>query len=61
VTIQGTEAVLPSDTLDLFPGKIRLIIHPPIAISGFSDDNIRTLMDRTRRAIDSGFSMNEDA
>ena len=61
VTIQGTEAVLPSDTLDLFPGKIRLIIHPPIAISGFSDDNIQTLMDRTRRAIDSGFSINEDA
>ena len=61
VTIQGTEAVLPSDTLDLFPGKIRLIIHPPIGISGYNDNNIHMLVERARSAIDSGFSLNGDA
>jgi 1-acyl-sn-glycerol-3-phosphate acyltransferase len=34
VTIIGSHAVLPAKTLRLFPGHIRLVLHPPIDTVG---------------------------
>jgi 1-acyl-sn-glycerol-3-phosphate acyltransferase len=51
VTITGTRKVLPSDTLDLFPGSVRMIIHPPVAVEGFTHQNLAPLMERTRAII----------
>jgi 1-acyl-sn-glycerol-3-phosphate acyltransferase len=55
VTITGTDAVLPSDTLDLFPGRIQLLIHPPIDTYSFTEETVKVLMDKTYDAIAAGY------
>jgi 1-acyl-sn-glycerol-3-phosphate acyltransferase len=52
ITIQGTRDILPSDTLDLYPGRATMIIHPPIPIDGHSHDSLDDLMARTRAVIE---------
>lgn len=54
VTIAGTREIQPPNTMDVFPGRARLIIHQPIAIAGYDRSNMRQLIDRTRSAIASG-------
>jgi len=58
VTLAGTGDVLPSKTLRLFPGRIRVIIHPAIEAAKEGPDNLRDLMNRARDTIASG--LNED-
>lgn len=53
VTINGTGRILPSGTADLFPGRATMIIHPPIDIKGFTDENLHELMDFTSKVISS--------
>jgi 1-acyl-sn-glycerol-3-phosphate acyltransferase len=53
VTVTGTGKILPPNTVDLFPGKAKIIIHRPLNIDGYNDDNIHALMDRTHAAIKS--------
>ena len=48
VTLIGTMDILPSNTLDLFPGKAKMIIHEPIDISPYNEDNMQELMDKVR-------------
>ncbi len=55
VTIVGTRYILPTKTLDLFPGKAKLIIHKPVDIAGYSNDNIEDLVEKTKEIIVSGF------
>jgi len=50
VTISGTEKVLPAGTFNLFPGRARLAIHPPIEVTPY-DDDIDRLMKDTRDVI----------
>jgi 1-acyl-sn-glycerol-3-phosphate acyltransferase len=52
ITIQGTRDILPSDTMDLYPGRATMIIHPPIAIDEYSHDTLEDLMARTRTVIE---------
>ncbi|MCB2170629.1 MAG: 1-acyl-sn-glycerol-3-phosphate acyltransferase [Deltaproteobacteria bacterium] len=52
ITIQGTRDILPSDTLDLYPGRATMIIHPPIPIDDYSHDALDDLMARTRAVIE---------
>ena len=54
ITIVGTRDILPTDTVDLFPGRARMIIHKPIDITGYTDDNLDELVDRARGVIESG-------
>jgi 1-acyl-sn-glycerol-3-phosphate acyltransferase len=51
VTLLGTGDVLPSKTLRLFPGRAKVIIHPPIEPTGDGPDHLRDLMNRTRDTI----------
>ena len=51
VTINGTDMVFPTDTWNLFPGKIEVIIHPPIDIRKFDKDNIQPLITATQEVI----------
>ncbi len=53
VTVLGTAKILPSNTTDLFPGKAKIVIHKPIDIAGYNDDNIQGLMDQAHAAIKS--------
>ncbi len=48
VTIVGTREVLPSDSLDLLPGKVRLIIDEPILVDGLDGKDIPRLMEQVR-------------
>ena len=50
VTVVGTREILPAKTLRLFPGRVRLVIHPPIETAGL---DIRVLSERARTAIES--------
>lgn len=52
VTIIGTRDIQKPKSLAIFPGSIRMVIHPAIEVTG-ADDNetIRGLMDQTRAAI----------
>jgi 1-acyl-sn-glycerol-3-phosphate acyltransferase len=58
ITIIGTNAILPSRTIKLFPGRARMIVHPPIDISGYDEKNIRDLMQKTHEVILSGLPEN---
>jgi 1-acyl-sn-glycerol-3-phosphate acyltransferase len=51
ITIIGTNKILPTGTLDLRPGKVKMIIHPPIGIQNHSEEHIRELMDTARKII----------
>lgn len=54
VTIAGTRKILPPRTLDLFPGRARMRIHPPIDVSAYDPSRIDRLIARTREVIQSG-------
>jgi 1-acyl-sn-glycerol-3-phosphate acyltransferase len=53
ITISGTRAILPSDTLDLFPGRATMTIHAPIAIEGYGREHIAALAEQVRQTIGS--------
>ena len=54
ITIVGTKNILPSDTIDLFPGRAHMIIHKPIDTARFDDGTLQELMDDTHARIESG-------
>jgi 1-acyl-sn-glycerol-3-phosphate acyltransferase len=51
VTISGTRAILPTKSIDLFPGRASMTIHPPLDISSYDTGSLRALMDKTRDVI----------
>lgn len=54
MTILGTEKIVPSQSITLFPGRAKIILHKPIETTSFNYNNMQQLMDETRRAIESG-------
>jgi len=54
VTIDGTRSVLPSNTTALFPGKSKMILHKPIDIQNYTEENIEDLMEEARKRIQQG-------
>lgn len=51
VTINGTGAILPKGSLDLMPGNVSMIIHKPIPVNSYREENIGQLLDRTKITI----------
>ncbi|MGO9213519.1 MAG: lysophospholipid acyltransferase family protein, partial [Syntrophales bacterium] len=51
ITINGTRNILPKGSLDLMPGGVTIIIHKPISVNGYNEENMNMLMDRTRMII----------
>ena len=51
ITIIGTKEILPPKTMNILPGRVRMIIHKPIDISGYCNDNLDELAGRTRDTI----------
>jgi 1-acyl-sn-glycerol-3-phosphate acyltransferase len=51
VTITGTRNILPPDSMDLFPGCARMIIHPAIETGNFSGDQLPELVAQVKTAI----------
>jgi 1-acyl-sn-glycerol-3-phosphate acyltransferase len=54
VTITGTRDIMPTGTLNIFPGKAKMVIHKSIEISGYNDKNLTILMEKARDVIISG-------
>lgn len=54
ITITGTRNVLPNKTIKLFPGKAKIIIHKPIDISKYNEENITELIELTKQNIQKG-------
>lgn len=54
VTLVGTRDVLPSHSLALFPGRARLVFHPPIDTAGCGSEHLGELMARARLEIERG-------
>jgi len=51
VTIKNSEQILPSDTLDLMPGTVDLIIHPPVHIPDCSKAELNEKIDRIHQTV----------
>jgi 1-acyl-sn-glycerol-3-phosphate acyltransferase len=52
VTLLGTRNIQKAKSLMIFPGRIKMVIHPAIDVSGEGDAaEIRELIDKTRTAI----------
>lgn len=54
VTIIGTKEILPANSIGLFPGNAKMVIHRPIDIAGYTEKNIEKLMDRAKQSIQQG-------
>ena len=54
VTIVGTRNILPARSMKLFPGYARLVIHDPIDIRGYTEENMDELVRTARYRIDQG-------
>ena len=53
VTLLGTRDILPANSLNAFPGRARMIIHPAIETDGLGQAQIGDLMGATKAAITS--------
>ena len=51
ITILGAGAVLPAKTTLLLPGRVRIVVHEPISVEGYSAQNIEQLMQLARTSI----------
>lgn len=52
ISIIGTKNILPTGTIDLRPGKARMIIHKPIDITLYGEERIKELMDEAKVIIE---------
>ncbi len=51
VTIKNSMDLLPSDSLDLTPGTVDVIVHRPIHVSPYHEKNIDQIIEKTRQII----------
>ncbi len=51
VTIKNSVKILPSDTLDLVPGTVDLVIHPPVYIPNCSKAELNEKVDQVRQTV----------
>jgi len=51
VSIIGTRDILPPDTADIFPGNVTMIIHKPVSVKGYSENNLQELSDKIKNII----------
>lgn len=54
ITITGTREILPPKTLDLFPGRAFMHIHPPVDASAYGEEETDRLIADVREIIASG-------
>jgi 1-acyl-sn-glycerol-3-phosphate acyltransferase len=54
VTVLHTDKILPSRTMDLFPGRAGMVVHEPIEVSGYGMERLEELMSTVRDVIQAG-------
>jgi 1-acyl-sn-glycerol-3-phosphate acyltransferase len=58
VSIIGTRKILPPDTLDLFPGRAVLKIHPPVEVQEYDEASMDRMISDVRQIIQRGLDDN---
>jgi 1-acyl-sn-glycerol-3-phosphate acyltransferase len=58
VTINGSRRTLPKKSLVFSPGPIEVIVGEPVETSGYSQETIQELIDKTREIIISNYKIN---
>ncbi len=56
VTIEGTDRIQTADSLWIRPGKVELIVHPPIPVDGYTVDTRDELVAKVREVISAPLS-----
>jgi len=51
VTLIGTGNILPADSFNILPGKVKMIIHPPIDIKEYKEEDVIKLMNDVKNVI----------
>lgn len=51
VTISGTRKILPPGTLDLFPGRARMVVHEPVRVGDQGQGSVRDLVEEVRTRV----------
>lgn len=51
VSIRGTFELMPRGTRSIRKGKVRIVFHVPVAVSGYTADTLSALIERVRAAI----------
>ena len=54
ITVRGSRAILPKGTARIKPGTIELVIHDPVPLDGYSEENRGALIERIKATIASG-------
>jgi 1-acyl-sn-glycerol-3-phosphate acyltransferase len=53
VTVINTKKILPNKTVNILPGKVRMVIHAPIALSDYNENNMNDLIVKVKDQISS--------
>ena len=51
VTLIDTRKVLPADSFNILPAKVKMVINKPITIDGYNEKNMQELIEKTRNVI----------
>lgn len=51
ITLIDTRKILPAGSMNILPGRVKMIIHEPIEISSYDEHSMQELIERTREII----------
>ena len=55
ITLNGTMAILRPDTVHIRPGRVELIVHPPISTAGLTKEDVESLSEHVHNQVISRF------
>lgn len=53
ITLVNTKNILPTNTINIMPGRVKMVIHEPIDLSQYSDKEPELLVEEVKRKISS--------
>jgi 1-acyl-sn-glycerol-3-phosphate acyltransferase len=56
VTMRGTYELMPRGTWRIRPGRVRIVVHEPVPVAGYSQATMPDLMERVRAAVASALT-----
>lgn len=57
ITIIGTRDIQRPKSMMIFPGRVRMVIHPPIEVEGGASQDVLALMNKTHEAVASALPL----
>jgi len=51
VSLINTRKILPADSFNILPGRVKMVIHKPVDVTGFNDSNMNELIVKVRDKI----------